>query len=628
MTRHLQDLAGLATIAGTAGLLLATAAVISAQAPGESREMHRVLGPARDGVSAFPRVTYPEVTPKVPGQLDFQHYHTYDETVSLLKAWAAKHPDLVDLYSVGQSLEGRDIWQITIANKKGLKHTDRPAFFIEGGRHAGEISGIEATLYFIHHVLSRYGTDPEITALVDSKTIYARPMNNPDGSTLYHLTAQTLRSSVRPTDNDDDGLRDEDAGEDLDNDGFIRQMRRFVGKGKGTAVIDDRDPKGRAMRRVGNNEGDYELYSEGIDNDGDGRYNEDGIGGLDLHRNYPENWRPMSEETGRGRTQGGAGEYPLSEPETRAVFTFLMTHPNVAIVQSLDTAVPMILRGPSVSKSEETMFPADLELIRKFDAKGLEITGYPWAGDTYFTYATRGGVNPITGEPAQPQPLFGHGPDFGYSYYGTVWYGNEIWNGGRFTDYDENGRFEEWEVYRWHDENRAGKADYMPWTKFQHPQLGEVEIGGFNPKFYSQNPPPDLLETWARNEAMFNLYLAQQLPQVKIVSASAKPAGSDGVFEVEMTVTNEGKMPTALEIAQRVKMVRPDMATIRLAKGQELINPAEGEKGPRQRPGIELDWLKPGETKRVSWRIKGAGEVTLTIGSTRGGIDSRALVVQ
>jgi hypothetical protein len=237
-------------------------------------------------------------------------------------------------------------------------------------------------------------------------------------------------------------------------------------------------------------------------------------------------------------------------------------------------------------------------------------------------------VNPITGEPAQPQPLFGHGPDFGYSYYGTVWYGNEIWNGGRFTDYDKDGRFEEWEVYRWHDENRAGRADYMPWTKFQHPQLGEVEIGGFNPKFYSQNPPPDLLETWARNEAMFNLYLAQQLPQVKILSASAKPAGSDGVFEVEMTVTNEGQMPTALEIAQRVKMVRPDTATIRLAKGQELINPAEGEKGPRQRPGIELGWLKPGETKRLSWRVRGAGEVTLTIGSTRGGIDSRALVVQ
>jgi hypothetical protein len=590
--------------------------------------MHRVGGPARDGASAFPRVTYEQVTPKAPGQLDFQHYHTYEETVALLKAWASKHPDLVDLYTVGQSLEGRDIWQVTIANKKGPKHTDRPAFFIEGGRHAGEISGIEATLYFINHVLSRYGTDAGITALVDTKTVYARPMNNPDGSTLYHLTAQTLRSTVRPTDNDGDGLLDEDAGEDLDGDGFLRQMRRFVGKGKGSAIKDARDPKGRAMRRVAAGEGDYELYSEGIDNDGDGRYNEDGIGGLDLHRNYPENWRPMREETGRGQTQGGAGEYPLSEPETRAVFTFLMTHPNVAIVQSLDTAVPMILRGPSTSKSEETMFPTDLELIKKFDAKGLEITGYPWAGDTYFTYATRGGINPVTGEPAMPQPLFGHGPDFGYSYYGAVWYGNEIWNGGRFTDYDKDGRFEEWEVLRWHDENRAGKPDYLPWTKFQHPALGEVEIGGFNPKFYLQNPPPDLLETWARNEAMFNLYLAQQLPQVKIVSAAAKPSSTAGVFEIELVVTNEGRMPTALEIAQRVKMVRPDTATITLAKGQTLVQPAEGEQGTRQRAAIEIGWLGPGETRRVSWQVKGAGEATVSIGSTRGGLETRTLPVK
>ena len=609
----------------TALLALSATAGLAAQAPAKPQPMHRVGGPARDGASAFPRVTYAEVTPKAHGQLDFQHFHTYDETVSLLKAWAAKHPELVDLYVVGQSLEGRDIWQVTIANKKGLKHTDRPAFFLEGGRHAGEISGIEATLYFINHILTRYGSDAGITALVDTKAIYARPMNNPDGATLYHLTAQTLRSSVRPMDNDGDGLLDEDAGEDLDGDGFIRQMRTHVGKGKGTAIKDPKDPKGRAMRRVPAGEGDYELYSEGVDNDGDGRVNEDGIGGLDLHRNYPENWRPMHEETGRGYTQGGAGEYPLSEPETRAVFAFLMTHPNVAIVQSLDTAVPMILRGPSTSKSEETMFPADLELIRTFDAKGLEITGYPWAGDTFFTYATRGGINPFTGEPAQPQPLFGHGPDFGYSYYGTVWYGNEIWNGGRFKDYDGDGRFDEWEVLKWHDENRAGQKDFMEWTAFKHPALGDVEIGGFNPKFYSQNPPPDLLETWARNEAMFNLYLAQQLPQVKIVTATSKPSSTAGVFDLELVVTNEGKMPTALDIAKRVKMVRPDTASITLAKGQELVQPAAETKRPRQRAAIEIDWLKPGETKRVTWQVKGAGDVRLTIGSTRGGVDARTI---
>lgn len=267
------------------------------------------------------------------------------------------------------------------------------------------------------------------------------------------------------------------------------------------------------------------------------------------------------------------------------------------------------------------MFPSDLELITQFDRKGLEITGYPWAGDTYFVYATRGGANPVTGEPARPTPLFGHGPDFGYLWYGSVWYGNEIWNGGRFTDYDADGRYDDWEVLRWYDANRSGKRDFKDWTPFDHPALGKVEIGGFNPKFYAQNPPPDLLETWARNEAMFNLYLAQQLPQVRIVSATAKPSATNGVFDVEMSVMNEGKMPTALEIAQRVKIVRPDTCTIALAKGQQLVPSPAGQ--PSQRTAVEIGWLKPGESRRVAWRVKGQGNVTVTIGSTRGGVDTK-----
>ena len=62
---------------------------------------------AGDGASAFRRVDYPQLKAKTPGEIDFAHYHTYDETVGLLRSWATKYPDLVDLYSVGQSLEGR-----------------------------------------------------------------------------------------------------------------------------------------------------------------------------------------------------------------------------------------------------------------------------------------------------------------------------------------------------------------------------------------------------------------------------------------------------------------------------------------------------------------------------------------
>jgi hypothetical protein len=95
------------------------------------------------------------------------------------------------------------------------------------------------------------------------------------------------------------------------------------------------------------------------------------------------------------------------------------------------------------------------------------------------------------------------------------------------------------------------------------------------------------------------------------------------VHTIEMTVTNDGKMPTALEIAKRVKMVRPDTCVLRLAKGQELVEPAAGQA--RQRTSIEIDWLKPGETKSVSWQVKGSGKVSVAIESTRGGVDSRDL---
>lgn len=633
-----------------AGLALAIPAV---QGQSVSRgPSYKVGGGVRDGVSVFPRVDYWQMRPVKAGEVDFKHYHTYEEATALLQMWAARYPNLVKLYSVGQSLEGRELWQITITNQRTGPDTDKAAFFIEGGRHAGEISGIEATLYFINHVLTNYGKDPGVTKLVDTKALYARPHNNPDGASLYHYTAQTLRSSVRPLDNDGDGLLDEDSGEDLDGDGFVRQMRQHVGAGKGTHVVDERDPRGRLMRAVGAGQGEYLMFSEGWDNDGDGQINEDGIGGLDLHRNYPENWRPMTEETGRGYTQGGAGEYPLSEPETKAVFDFLIRRPNIAIVQSLDTSVPMILRGPSTSKSEESVFPEDLEILRKFDKKGLEITNYPWAGDTFFVYATRN-QTPPPGQELQGTPLFGHGPDFGYLYYGAVWYGNEIWDGGRVKDYDGDGNVDDLERLRWIDETHPGKDDdYQRWTKARHPSLGEVEVGGWNPKFWSQNPPPDLIEQWARNEAMFNLYLAQQLAQVRVVSAESKPAAS-GQFTVTATVTNEGGIPTALEIAKRVKIVRPDTVTIELAPGQTFVGgaPAGGGRGGAGAGGAsigraggpagpgrggpaaprrsqEIGWLKPGETRTVSWTVQGTGTATVTIGSTRGGVDRRSVAVR
>ena len=583
-----------------------------------------VIPGQRHGPSAFPLVDYPETRPLVQGQLDWKHYHTSAEIESWMRKWAEQYPDLVDLYKVGESFGGRDLWQLTLTSKKTGVHTDKPAAFFEGGRHSGEISGTESAFYLAWYLLDRYGKDAEITRLLDGSAIYIRPLNNPDGSDMYRLTAQSNRSSVRPHDSDGDGLLDEDPGEDLDGDGHIRQMRVRVGPGKGNMMPDSADPSGRLMRNVGQGRGEWMVYGEGVDNDLDGRYNEDGVGGLDLHRNYPENWRPEPgrDATGRGWTQLGAGEYPLSEPETRSVVLFLLRHPNVAVANSMDTSVPMHLRAPSTCEETECMFPSDLAIYRRMDSIGLSFTKYPWAGDVYRTYHTRVPVNPFTGDSARPNPLFGHGPDFGYFYFGTVWYGDEIWHGGREKDYDGNGRIDSWEILKWCDEAFGGRC-FKPWTKHHHPALGEVEIGGFDPKFFSQNGPPETLEKWAGNQAMFNLAMALALPRVEIVSTEARRisnARDSATHELRVTVRNSGKLPTALEQAKRIKIVQPDRVLARLPQGSAsrvIGRPPEF-------------WLAAGQTQTVVLRVR-SGEkpedrrATLRLLSTRGGVAEREI---
>ncbi len=595
----------------------------------------------RHGPSFFPMSFHQATKPLQEGVWDFQHYHTYEEMIWWMKKWAAEYPDLMDLYVAAQSFGGKDIYQVTLTNKKTGKDTDKPAMFLDGNRHAGEVTAAECVFWMLHHMLTNYGKDKEITRLLDNFAFYLRPKNNPDGSELYLNTAQTLRSTIRPYDSDGDGLLDEDPAEDLDGDGVSRQMRIKVPKGEGAFIVDPRDPKGRLMTRAADGQGDYNVMSEGVDNDGDGRVNEDGVGGLDLHRNYPENWRPMSEneKTGRGFTQGGAGAYPLSEIETRSIVVFLLEHPNVAVMNSMDTTVPMHLRPPSTSPSEERMYPEDLELYRYFDTKGKELSGYSRAGDVYSDYG--GG-----------RPLFGHGPDFGYWYFGAIWYGDELWNGGRIEDQDGDGRADEWDRLLFNDKVLK-TTRFQEWTKVIHPVYGEVEVGGWDSKFINQNPPPELLEEWVIKEAKFNLMLAGSLP--KVVMGDPVVKGKDGEYTIEIEVENTGFLPTALKQAQLVKIVTPDTVSLEFPEG--MLPPSFGGRGgrfremymergggrmPQQpqekpkveilepkgaRPSVDIGRIEGNKKVKVMFKVRLNGiegtKCTVRYSSTRGGVVSK-----
>jgi Zinc carboxypeptidase len=664
MTSTTRRLIALAICALPLALMGGTRAQV--QAPKEGQAKFLTVPGYRHGPSAFRRNFLVETTPLQEGAMDFKHYHTYTETVSFLKKWATQYPDLVDFYVVAQSFGGIDICQVTVTNKKTGKNTDKPAMYVEGNRHAGEVTAGESALWMLNYLLTNYGKDKEATRLLDNFTFYFRPVNNPDGNLLYLETAQTLRSTIRPYDNDRDGLLDEDPAEDLDGDGFVRQMRVKVEMGKGDAIIDPRDPSGRLMRRVGTGKGDYLLLAEGIDNDKDGRVNEDGVGGLDLHRNYPENWRPETEETGRGFTQGGAGEYPLSETETRAVVTFLLAHPNVSVVNTMDTAVPMLLRPPSTSPSDERMYPEDLALYKAFDTKGKEITGYARAGDVYNDYG-RG------------SPLFGHSPDFGYWQYGAIWYGDELWNGGNVGDYNKDGVVNDELDRLQYNDKELKVSRFQRWTKIIHPDYGEAEVGGWNPKFWSQNPPPELLEIWAEKEARFNLMLAASLP--KVVMADPKITAQGDEYTIELSLENQGVIPTALKQAQLVKIVRPDTVAMVFPPGMTSMQgmggrgrgargdfadvegggrgdaPAMGGGGrgggrggegaqpqlpdvskdkviivePQNRPMLTIDRIAGNEKKAVTFKIRLNGiagtDCTLRYSSTRGGLVEKKIYI-
>ena len=548
-----------------------------------SQKYYTVSG-YRHGVSFFPKVKLPQVQYEAGEVLAFNKYHSANVINTWMERWAGKYPGLVDLYEVGKSFEGRPILQMTITKKKTGKDTDKPAAFFEGGRHSGEVTGTESTLWLAQYLIENYGKDPEVTHLLDTKTIYIKPINNPDGHNLYMNTAQGNRSTVRPDDSDGDSLLDEDAPDDLDSNGVILTMR-WKDEKKGTFIPDPKDPSGRIMKQVPVGKGMYLTNSEGIDNDNDGRINEDGIGGLDLHRNYPENWRPEEEATGRGYIQGGAGEYPLSETETRAVVLFLLSHPNIYVVNSMDTSVPMHLRPPSTSASEDRMYPEDLGWYKIFDEVGKKITGYAKAGDVYNDYG--GGF-----------PLFGHGPDFGYWQFGAIWYGDEIWNGGRFKDYDGDGVTDQLDMLRWDDEENDSLG-FFKWKPAKHPVYGDIEIGGFNPKFFLQNPPSKHLELWARKEALFNFEMIKYLPELEWGNIEVKKVKSyktdSADYQLKVSFKNIGKLPTALKQAQLVKIVTDDRVVL------DFNSPAVAA----DKPGYKVLDLEKGKTPKE--RLNGGG---------------------
>ena len=297
----------------------------------------------------------------VPGEMTFDKYHQPKELDTLLKSWTSKHPQLTKLINIGKSSGKNDLIILRIAaEKNGSPEPDsRPAIFVSANLEGVHLVGTEAALILIEKLLTKYGSDEKITRLLEKRTVYVAPLLNPDAAQNYFADIRyERRANARSMDEDLDDLIDEDGFDDLNKDGLITQMR--VKDPAGNWISNPDEP--RLMRRADPNKGEkgiYKIYTEGLDNDGDGEYNEDPPGGIELNRNFPHDFEYYIR---------AAGRWPVSEKESIALVKFLASKPNIAMVLNFSSENTFL----NLQQSDSAGTPEDRPSRARVPARRLE----------------------------------------------------------------------------------------------------------------------------------------------------------------------------------------------------------------------------------------------------------------
>ena len=558
---------------------------------------------AGDGraVENFFKAAGTPVNPKV--QISWNRYHTNEGLLNIYRQMVSAFPELVTLQSIGKSYEGRDLWLLTVGNQSQRPHYQKPAFWIDGNIHANEIQAGEVSVYTAWYLLENYGSNAFITQLLNEKTFYILPVMNPDGREHYMNqpnSYNTPRSGTMPLDDDGDGKVGEDGPDDLDGDGHITMMRRRNPQGQWRTDPDD--PRRMIPVRPGEF-GQWELLGwEGMDRDGDGQVNEDReVGYYDHNRDWGWNWQP-------DYVQRGSYLYPFSLPETRAVRDFVIAHPNIAGAHTHHNTGGMFLRGPGSETDLKYYLREDINVYDALGEKGeMIVPGYRYLIGYRDLYTVLGGQR-----------------DWFHLMRGAYTFTTEM-----FTPYflfhqtpqRRRGMFPE-ELFRF-DRYLLFEDAFVPWKPFQHPQYGEIEIGGFKKNFVRINPG-FMLEQELHRVMAFSLYHAWHTPQLEVAQVQRRVL-EDGLEEITATLVNTRLMPTHSGVNVQFGIDRPNLISLEgahVVAGMMVHNPdlhvVEEQK---HNPATLRIANIPGmSTITVRWIVEGEGNYILKVDSPKGGV--------
>lgn len=534
----------------------------------------------------------------------YDRWYTYDELSDYLRSVAEARPELCRLRSLGQTPEGREIWMLQIAQGPGEQVEARPGFLVHANIHAKEVAGTNSSLRLVHELLSGSPDFVDTRELLREAVFYVVPRLNPDGAEFALTTGADIRSRTDERVEPNCLVR-----QDLDGDGAILDMR--IERPDGDMKRDPDDPRVMLPRAATDAEGPfYAVLPEGLVHDWDGGEVRACGRSHDYNRNWPANWHQEHE-------QGGAGDYPFSEPEMRALAEFVYAHPNIMGILGFHCGSSAVLMPPSTG-TLEGLIPADRKLYEELGQRAAELTGLTLLPT--IEYRT------VDSPPAQ---LRGHSADWGYLHMGLVHFEIEqgnIYNAAGVTTEEFFGAGPEQrhqfqrDAMRYHDEHPQ-QAMFVDWHEFEHPQLGRVEIGGWK-KYWLINPSfRDLREQIAPGSARFVLEYMARRPRLVVAELTVDGLGG-GIWRVRARVMNDGALPTNItERARCLRSLQPVAVELVTGNGVELVSLGRrrevGQLAPRRRTA-ELEWFV---------RAEAGGEIAVRVRSQKGGVAERGALL-
>ena len=524
-----------------------------------------------------------------------------------VRALETQYPGLCSVRSLIKTAGGFDIWLITIGT--GEKDT-KPGIVVAGGVDGKYVFSRDLAYGFAERIL-KAASENEIKELLNKITFYILPDLSPEAASQYSAKIRYERNiNSRPTDDDRDFAVDEDPFEDLNNDGLITLIRVKDPAGNYIESTDDARLMVKADISRGQT-GNYLVYSEGVDNDKDGSFNEDGEGGVNFNRNFTFNY----EEFGKN-----SGQYPISEPEVKAVADFLFDRFNVYAVFSFgpqdNLGQPMKAADRTENSRGSLQEPSqnqqgDPGMMRR---ERVKITSIMKTDET-INKLVSDRYHEITGLKGAPASVTepGNFMEWAYFHYGRYSFSTPGW-----WLASEKGKNAEAEFLKFAEKKNLSDM-FVPWTKIDHPDFPgkTTEVGGIKP-FVMINPPQDTIAGLIDSHYRFITAIAAMHPELEFLDIKTENAG-ENIYRITMKVHNKGIFATCTEAGDQNIWTRIMRISVEPGTGQTLLS---GQKVQR------IQRLQGDESAEFSWLVSGKGNISIKAEAANTGTISTAVVLK